>query len=293
MNARLLALLCCPDCGAAWADGPCRACGRRAPAGGELLDCLGDDAPVGAGATVGAFYDERPFPGYGAGDDALTLLDRCAAVPFARALDDAIPAAATVLDLGCGTAQLAAFLALRGRRRLVVGCDLSRGALAAALAFRRRAGIDNLELARADLFRTPLRRLAFDWVVCRGVVHHTADPFAAIAAAAAFVAPGGRLVLGWYDRFGRAVHRVRSRCARWRGRPIDVLDPVLRRTDLAPEKRAAWIADQYRHPVETSLGLGAVLRTAAGSHRIPFLSEYDAGLVRKQIASLAANADEP
>ena len=41
--------------------------------------------------AVEAFYERRPFPGYAAGDDAHTLLDRSRASPFLVALDAAIP----------------------------------------------------------------------------------------------------------------------------------------------------------------------------------------------------------
>jgi SAM-dependent methyltransferase len=268
VNDRLRAILCCPACRTAPWDGSCGACGRTAAPLGDahdVLDALGADAPSGVGATVGAFYDRHPFPGYGPDDDGATLLDRASRVPFALALDAAVGAEHAVLDLGCGTAQLAAFLALRSARRLVVGCDLSRAALDAAAAFGRRAGLEGLALVRGDLFRHPFRARAFDCVLCRGVVHHTADPARAIAIAAELTAPGGLLVLGWYDRFGRTAHRLRIGLARLLGRPLRWLDPVLRRGDLAPGKRAAWIADQYGHPVEGRLGLGFVLAALRGS----------------------------
>lgn len=214
---------------------------------------------------MAAFYDRRPFPGYGPDDDATTLLDRVGRAPFLRALDAAAPTEGPVLDAGCGTGQTAACLALLAARRATVGLDLSEGALAEAARFRDRARLGNLALVRGDLLRAPFREGSFPFVVSRGVVHHAADPWAALDAVAKLVAPGGLLVLGYYDRAARAFHTARVAWARRRGRPWERLDPILRRRDLAPAKRDAWIADQYEHPVESRLALkdvAAALRRA-------------------------------
>src|SRR6185295_4758895 len=86
-----------------------------------------DEAPRGtalpAAPHVQAFYEARPFPGYAPADDAASILDRCRRSPFLVALDRAVPPDARVLDAGCGTAQLANFLALAGPRRRIVGAD--------------------------------------------------------------------------------------------------------------------------------------------------------------------------
>jgi ubiquinone/menaquinone biosynthesis C-methylase UbiE len=82
-----------------------------------------------------------------------------------RAPQDAVVArlaatgSARVLDVGCGTGQLAARL----RRELgarVVGCDFSRGMLRAAQARDRVAG-----WVQGDACRLPFREASFDAVV--------------------------------------------------------------------------------------------------------------------------------
>jgi SAM-dependent methyltransferase len=236
---------------------------RRAPVRlCAILDFLegSERARSSAARAVEAFYDRRPFPGYAPGDDAAALVDRSRRSPFLRALDVAIDPAATVLDAGCGTAQLAAFLALAGPKRTVVAADSSRRSLRAAEEFQKRSGIPNVHLVRADLFALPLAREAFDVVVCRGVVHHTEDPARAVREVAARVRGGGVLVLAFYESWARLPHRLRRALARAIGRPVRALDPVLRRRDLDPEKARTWIEDQYRHPLERALALPEVLR---------------------------------
>ena len=81
----------------------------------------------------------------------------------------------------------------------VVAVDGCRASLECAETFRARASAANLQLVRADLFDLPFPEGAFTFVVSRGVVHHTPDPYAAIARVARCVAPGGVLLLGFYE----------------------------------------------------------------------------------------------
>ncbi len=218
-----------------------------------MIDFLAQGALSGRGEEVREFYERRPFPGYADGDDASSVLDRGRAAPYLAALDAAIDSAASVLDCGCGTAQVATFLALSASRRKVFGLDGCRASLAEADRFRSRARIDNLTLVRGDLLRPPLARGAFEVVQCRGVVHHTADPDQATRTVASLVAPGGILLLGIYESMARVPHRLRRALGRWNFPLASRLDPVLRRRDLTEAKKETWIEDQYRHPLEHML----------------------------------------
>jgi uncharacterized protein len=65
---------------------------------------------------------------------------------------------------------------------------------------------------------------------------------------------------------------------------------VLRRT-LIPMARVQHVETE-RGLLEQLFGLATVeIHTAAGSHKIPLLSDYDAGLLRARIAELARSAD--
>jgi SAM-dependent methyltransferase len=218
-----------------------------------VLDFIGEAPREAKAAEVEAFYIRHPFPGYQDADDAGRLIDRSRTAPFLAELDAAIPAKARVLDCGCGTGQLAAFLALAGPRRDVFAVDGCVASLAEADRFKRRERIDNLTLARGDLFALPFKEGAFDVVICRGVVHHTPDPDRATLNVAKLVAPGGVLLLGIYESIARVPHRFRRGLSKVLGRPIALLDPVLRRRDFDAFKKEIWIADQYLHPLERIL----------------------------------------
>ena len=62
-------------------------------------------------------------------------------------LDEAIPPAATVLELGCGTGQLSLFLAAVDR--VVVGADLARASLELGARAATPFGVRGVLLGRA------------------------------------------------------------------------------------------------------------------------------------------------
>jgi SAM-dependent methyltransferase len=249
----------CPRCFARLGESSsCPACGLPFERRGGVIDLIGEREREARAGNVEAFYSRSPFPGYAAADDAGTLVDRSRRAPFLVALDAALPHDARVLDCGAGTSQLAAYLALSAPRRTVFAVDGCRASLACADAFRERAGIENLNLVRADLFDLPARPGSFDHVICRGVVHHTPDPKEATRRVAECVAPGGTLLLGFYETWARLFHRARRALARASGRPVVWLDPILRARDVDPEKQRIWIDDQYRHPLEHILPLPVV-----------------------------------
>lgn len=251
----------CPRCFAALPleAEDCGACGLTFVREGGVLDVLGPREREPDAARVEEFYEASPFPGYAPDEDAASLLDRSRRSPFLVALDRAVPTHGRFLDVGCGTAQVPAFLALAASRRRVVAVDGCRASLGLASEFARSVSLSNLQLVRADLFDLPIEPGSFDVVSCRGVVHHTPDPYRAMTCVARCVAPGGVLLLGFYENLARAWHRARCRIATLRGgRPLAALDPVLRREDIDPERRRIWIEDQYHHPLEHTLPLPRV-----------------------------------
>ena len=262
----LLTLLRCPRCGSDLeAEDRCSSGDHAFPRRDGFVDFLADAARPEAAEEVTDFYRKFPFPGYAPTDDADALLERSRRAAFLVQLDDAIPTDARVLDAGCGTGQVSAFLALTAPGRTVVGVDACDASLAAARGFADRVGIDNLRHFRGDLFALPAKEGAFDVVISRGVVHHTPDPDRATREVAARVRPGGRFLIGFYENVARLPHRARRALAKLKGgEPFRALDPILRRTDFTEEKKRIWIEDQYKHPLERMLALPHVTRVVEG-----------------------------
>ncbi|MEO8799824.1 MAG: methyltransferase domain-containing protein [Polyangiaceae bacterium] len=198
--------------------------------------------------TVRAFYMEAPFPGYPPNDTLSGLRGRAARSEFARLLERAVAGDAKVVELGCGTGQTSLFLATADR--LVVGADLTRASLELGSAAARRYGLDGVRFVETDLRTPALKPGAFDVVYSSGVLHHTPDPRASFRSMAALCKPGGIVVLGLYNVYARFPHRLRRGVYKLSAHTIIPFDPVLRARDAEPERRRAWLRDQYEHPEE-------------------------------------------
>ena len=157
---------------------------------------------------VKEFYEANPFPKYLDDDSPDSLRERSLASPSARHLDTEISPHARILDAGCGTGQLANFLALQ-KGRQVIGADLSINSLYHAKHFKDRCAIHNAGFLQMNLFRPPFRKAIFDVVIANRVLHHTRDPQHGFRQLASLLKPDGLFVLSLYNPLGRAGNNMR------------------------------------------------------------------------------------
>ncbi len=206
---------------------------------------------------VKAFYEETPFPDYDDRETIRSLLDKARAGLYARALDRSIPYNSSVLEVGCGTGQLSNFLGISCRR--IVGVDLCLNSLRLGERFRATHGLERISFMQMNLFRLAFKPEQFDVILCNGVLHHTSDPYGGFRGLLPFLKPGGHIVIGLYNRYGRLMTDFRRqifRATRGRARWID---PIIRAGTRSDAKVEAWFADQYRHPHESKHTIGEVL----------------------------------
>jgi ubiquinone/menaquinone biosynthesis C-methylase UbiE len=97
------------------------------------------------------------------------------------------------LDVAPGGGHSA--LAIARRARLVVALDITFDMLAAARAFGRQQGLDNVFWLQGDGERLPFPAAVFDLITCRVALHHFPHQAAAVRAWARALKPGGRLAL--------------------------------------------------------------------------------------------------
>ncbi len=255
-----------PCCGADFAAGEvplrCTNCLGRFPVDGGIPLLFWPHESYGASAdvteAVRVFYEKTPFPNYDEHESVRSLIEKSRRGVYANLLSEAIPVNSTVLEVGCGTGQLANFLGIGGRR--VVGTDLCLNSLRLAEAFRARHGLSRVRFIQMNLFRPCFREECFDVIICSGVLHHTSDPFGGFKQLTSLLAPGGYIIVGLYNKYGRWLTDVRRQFFRLTGGRFRGLDPHLRSQPMSESKRDAWFADQYAHPHESKHTVGEVLR---------------------------------
>jgi SAM-dependent methyltransferase len=208
------------------------------------------------GSRVRAFYEDCSFPGYEDLDTPQALAERAGTGVYARLLDEQLPLGARILDAGCGTGQLTLFLSMLGRR--VVGIDLSHASLTKGQQFNQRFGLD-AHFAQTDLFRPALREEAFDYLFTNGVLHHTADAPGGFRSLLRLLKPGGVIVVGLYNTYGRLPLRLRKHVFRLTGNRALWLDGILRAPRVGDDKKRIWFLDQYAHPHEQTFTVDDVL----------------------------------
>jgi ubiquinone/menaquinone biosynthesis C-methylase UbiE len=104
-----------------------------------------------------------------------------------------------VLEVGCGTAALAAAAARRGAR--VTASDVSLRWLVLARKRLAEEGLDAVELVACAAEDAPFPDASFDQVLASDVIEHVANPDAFLAGCARLLRPGGLLFLATPNRF--------------------------------------------------------------------------------------------
>jgi ArsR family transcriptional regulator len=94
-------------------------------------------------------------------------------------------------DLGCGTGQMTALVAPHVAR--VIAVDGSMDMLHAAR--KRLEGRQNVELREGELEALPMADAEVDVAIVALVLHHVADPVAALTEVARVLRPGGRVLI--------------------------------------------------------------------------------------------------
>ena len=142
------------------------------------------------------------------GESARALVERGLANRFARLLNDQIPYSARVVDVGCGTGQLAMFLAIA--HRSVIGVDSNLQSLRVAATARAAHGLERVVFAHSNPLRPALRESFFDYVICRRL-DITGDTHGAFRRISRLVRPGGYIVVALHNRMSRVLSGARGR----------------------------------------------------------------------------------
>tara|TARA_B100000579_G_scaffold131039_1_gene105745 strand:+ start:660 stop:1652 length:993 start_codon:yes stop_codon:yes gene_type:complete len=204
------------------------------------------------------FYEETPFPDYENIDSISSLVNKSEKGFYAKFLNEQIPFSARVIEVGCGTGQLTNFLSIASRK--VVGVDLCFNSLRLAENFRKNNNLENASFYQMNLFNPIFKEKSFDLVICQGVLHHTSDPYLGYKSIEKLVKPGGYIIIGLYNFYGRLITDFRRMIFNITGNRFKQLDPRLKKIDRGSKKRNSWFNDQYKHPHESKHTISEVLK---------------------------------
>ena len=164
---------------------------------------------------------------------------------LAAAIGYLMPTRGRVLDLGCGTGELARHLAGAGLR--VTGCDISPSMLGQAAAADPGAAAEWIQLD-PDWRTLPFATASFDAVLAASVLEYVGSPAAVLRECARVLRPGGVLLctvpdprhpvrwLEWLVGAAARVPPVRTVAAEW-----PRLDRYLAYLRISRQRRsAAW-----------------------------------------------------
>jgi len=213
--------------------------------------------------AVNAFYNENPFPGYDIHKYNLREDLYRNANPYALLVDGQIPYGARVADVGCGTGQLACLLSLKDRH--VEGFDFSDASIELAERLKARLCLENVHFTTRNIFDLAEPDEKFDYVFCNGVLHHTPDPYGGFCRLVPMVKPGGYIVIGLYNLYGRLFLHLK-RAVVWLFHRHDrqakrrAIQEMLVKEEDDTFKQDTWFADQYEHPHESVHTIDQVLR---------------------------------
>lgn len=240
----------------------CLGCGKcyKVENGIPLLFCPNewDNSKMDVTRKVKTFYEKTPFPNYDGLENTGDLLQKAERGIFSRLLNEQVPFNIRMLEVGCGTGQSSNFLGIAQRH--VFGTDMCLNSLKLAQGFKEKNNLENVSFCQMNLFRPIFKEESFHFVMCRGVLHHTSDPFGGFKSIAKLVKKGGYILIGLYNKYGRIGTDIRRTIFKLFGDRFMFLDPQLRDKKTDAVKRNTWFLDQYKNPHESKHTIGEVLR---------------------------------
>ncbi len=257
----------------------CPACGGDFKIAGEEIRCLKcnnyyqvendipllflpnewDSSKKDIKSTMQSFYEKTPFPNYEEFENIGDIIQKAKRGFFARVLNEQIPFNTRILEVGCGTGQLANFLG-GAAHRTVFATDMCLNSLKLGQEFKKKNHLEGVGFFQMNLFRPIFREESFHVVICNGVLHHTSDPFAGFQSISKLVKKGGYIIIGLYNKYGRIITDIRRIIFKVTLDRLKLLDPRLRGQDRGQTKKLSWFQDQYKNPHESKHTIGECIK---------------------------------
>ncbi len=165
----------------------------------------------------------------------------------------------TALEVGCGGGQLSAFMASFFGH--VTAVDISTKSLETATAECAKRGINNIEFKEANIFDQAFieaNKNKFDFILCYGVLHHTANPEQGFKNLTQLLKPGGKLLVGVYSRT-QIWYRIKRQVVIWlAGDNAEKRARIANKLFFNSKANIVSLYDGYVHPQVSLHSIGEV-----------------------------------
>lgn len=170
-----------------------------------------------------------------------------------------------IIDIGCGTGELALALAAKlGSRASVIGVDRNNKSLEVARERARKWKIKNIQFKHVDLRKDNLPEGPFDFVFSIGVIHHIPETKKMFKKLTKITKLGGYITTGHYNPYGMIRNRLERQLLKiLAGTDIDkrmaLAKKLYYRRELTPYEEV-WAADTYAHPFQQYFSIEELLK---------------------------------
>ena len=227
------------------------------------------------------FYSDSPFPNYKKNEDKSSIIFKGEKNLLAKEFKKFIGFNKNILEVGCGTGQLALYFAI-GTNNRVFALDPTLKSIELGKNFSIKNNINNIKFVNADIFDKVFNENTFDFIWSNGVLHHTKNPALAFNIICQYLKKNGYILVGLYNKFGRLRTILRKFLYKLFGKNVVMLlDPMLRNIKKGNDEQIkSWIKDQYENPVESLHTLDEVLEWFK-KNNIEFISSIPACDINK------------
>ena len=179
-----------------------------------------------------------------------------------------------VLEAGCGTGEFSCGFALGNAE--VLGIDLSASSITRAKELAKRFNLTGITFKQMNILENNLPEKSFDYIFSMGVLHHNKYPKKAFIELVKLLKPGGCIVIGLYNSYGRlSVSFRRVILSLFAGKNpekrIILANKLFCADKPITKQRRIWMMDKYCHPLEKSISFEEVLSWFA-ENNIEFVS---------------------
>jgi ubiquinone/menaquinone biosynthesis C-methylase UbiE len=106
-----------------------------------------------------------------------------------------------ILDIGCGSGRFTNAFGKLGAK-LSVGVDLGSEGLRLAKLFAKDNNIKNTKFYKSNVLKLPFKSNTFDFVFCKGVLHHTGDTYVGLLELKRVLKTGSKAFIYLYGQGG-------------------------------------------------------------------------------------------